>query len=144
MSVSGIEAIGSALAAMPSTPSTDYFTDALNAAGAGGAATGAAGTDGAAAIAASAASSLGSTTAVGNVASGSGAEFGNLLSQGLDRLQNLQNTSSNLSVQAATGDLNAIHDYTIAAAEASTATQLTVSLRNTALQSFNSIMNMQA
>ena len=45
--------------------------------------------------------------------------------------------------QAATGDLNAIHDYTIAAAEASTATQLTVSLKNAAVQSFQSIMNMQ-
>jgi flagellar hook-basal body complex protein FliE len=43
----------------------------------------------------------------------------------------------------ATGDLSSIHDYTIAAAEASTATQLAVSLRNTGLQAFNQIMSLQ-
>jgi flagellar hook-basal body complex protein FliE len=134
MSVSGIEAIGGALTAMPATPAADYLNDVQNA-GASGAASGAA-------AAAGVDPSAGAST-VNGASSANGAEFGNLLSHGIDQLENLQNTSSNLSVQAATGDLNAIHDYTIAAAEASTATQLTVSLRNTALQSFNSIMNMQ-
>ncbi|MGZ6678262.1 MAG: flagellar hook-basal body complex protein FliE [Nocardioides sp.] len=161
MSVSGIEAIGGALAAMPATPTADYLSDAqAAAAGGAGAANGASfdallnaaggstptdavqATDtGSQAIAASQAQGLAASAP--SAGSGSGAEFGSLLSQGVDRLEGLQNTSSNLSVQAATGDLNAIHDYTIAAAEASTATQLTVSLKNAAVQSFQSIMNMQ-
>lgn len=97
---------------------------------------------------AAAAGLTGTTGATGtagtSAASGtSGTDFGNLVLDGLDRLEGLQNTSSNLAVQAATGNLNAIHDYTVAATEASTATQLAVSLRNQAISSFNSIMNMQ-
>lgn len=73
----------------------------------------------------------------------SGSDFHDLLLDGLDRLQGLQSTSSDLAVKAATGDLNAIHDYTVAATEASVATQLTVSLRNQAVGAFNEIMRMQ-
>ncbi|MEO3935407.1 flagellar hook-basal body complex protein FliE [Dermatophilaceae bacterium Soc4.6] len=69
-------------------------------------------------------------------------EFGNLLTDGLDRLQGVQSASDNLAVKAATGDLTAIHQYTIAATEASVTTQLTVALRNKALESFNEIMRM--
>jgi flagellar hook-basal body complex protein FliE len=46
-------------------------------------------------------------------------------------------------VQAATGDLGAIHDYTIAATETSVATQLTVAVRNKAIEAFSEIMRMQ-
>jgi len=130
MTVSGIEAVGgaAALPAMPTMPSlTDLgSTTQADAAGAASDATGAA-----------------ATTATNGVQSASGVEFGNLLTDGLDRLEGLQNTSSNLAVQAATGDSTSIHDYTIAAAEASTATQLAVSLRNTGVQAFNQIMSMQ-
>lgn len=73
----------------------------------------------------------------------SGTDFGNLLLDGIDQLQGLQNNSDNLAVQAATGDESAIHDYTIAATEASTATQLAVTLRNQAIGAFNQIMQMQ-
>jgi flagellar hook-basal body complex protein FliE len=132
MSVSGIEAIGAALPAMPAMPSFGT-TDV-----AGAASSAASGATNAASGAASAASSAASSAQSAN-----GIEFGNLLADGLDRLQGLQNTSSNLAVQAATGDSTAIHDYTIAAAEATTATQLAVSLRNGGVQAFNQIMNMQ-
>ncbi|MGA8210467.1 MAG: flagellar hook-basal body complex protein FliE [Nocardioidaceae bacterium] len=71
-----------------------------------------------------------------------GADFASLLSQGLGNLQGLHSTADNLSVRAATGDLNAIHDYTIAATEASVATQLTTAVRNKALESFQEIMRM--
>lgn len=128
MSISGIESIGAALPAMPSMPSLGTADTS---------AAGTASTTGAGAV--SAATAAGTT----GVQSANGVEFGNLLSDGIDRLQGLQNTSSNLAVQAATGDSTAIHDYTIAAAEASTATQLAVSLRNSGLQAFNQIMNMQ-
>jgi flagellar hook-basal body complex protein FliE len=66
-----------------------------------------------------------------------------MVSQGLEKLQGLQNTSDNLAVQAATGNLTDIHDYMIAANEASVATQLTVAVRNKAVDAFNEIMRMQ-
>ncbi|GAB3860819.1 hypothetical protein GCM10028801_24050 [Nocardioides maradonensis] len=75
--------------------------------------------------------------------SANGAEFGNLVMDGLDRLEGLTNRADHLAVQAATGDLSNIHDYTIAASEAQVATQLTVSVRNQALDAFNKILQMQ-
>jgi len=61
---------------------------------------------------------------------------------GIDRLESVQAKSDNLAVQAATGDLDAIHNYTIAASEAAVTTQLTVAVRNKALEAFNEIMRM--
>lgn len=124
MSIPAVEALAP-LPVMPSMPSAGGTTSATGAAGVSDP-TGPTGLAGAA-----------------GVQSPSGVEFGNLLTDGLDRLEGLQNDSSNLAVKAATGDLSSIHDYTIAAAEASTATQLAVSLRNTGLQAFNQIMSLQ-
>jgi flagellar hook-basal body complex protein FliE len=73
----------------------------------------------------------------------SGAEFGQLLTDGIDRLEGLHDKTDALAVQAATGDLTNIHDYTIAATESSVATQLTVAVRNKAVEAFNEIMRMQ-
>lgn len=70
-------------------------------------------------------------------------EFGSLVLDGLDRLEGLTDKADGLAVQAATGKLENIHDYTIAASEASVASQLTVSLRNRAVEAFNEIMRMQ-
>lgn len=70
-------------------------------------------------------------------------DFGQMVINGIDQLESLNDNAANLSVKAATGDLNSIHDYTIAATEATTATQLTVAVTNKAIESFNSIMNMQ-
>ena len=71
-----------------------------------------------------------------------GADFASMLSQGMQSLQGLHSTADSLAAKASTGDLNAIHDYTIAATEASTATQLTTAVRNKALEAFNEIMRM--
>ncbi len=71
-----------------------------------------------------------------------GTGFGDLLTDGLTRLEGLQDKADTLAVQGATGDLTALHDYTIAATEASVATQLTVALRNKAVEAFNEIMRM--
>jgi flagellar hook-basal body complex protein FliE len=73
---------------------------------------------------------------------GPSADFGNLLISSLDSVEAMGDKASDLSVQAATGDLDAIHDYTIAATEAQVATQLTVAVRNKAVEAFNEIMRM--
>ncbi len=61
-------------------------------------------------------------------------------------LDNLAASHANvdaLAQQAATGDLTAVHDFTIAASEAQLLTELTVEVRNRAIESFNDIMRMQ-
>ena len=73
---------------------------------------------------------------------GSG-DFGNLVTQGLEKLDALRSTSSEMAVQAATGDLQDVHDYMIASTEASVATELTVAVRNKAVEAFTEIMRMQ-
>ena len=83
--------------------------------------------------------SLGPTAAT----PGSAEEFGSLVLDGLDRLEGLTDHADGLAVQAATGKLENIHDYTIAASEASVATQLTVAVRNKAVEAFNEILRMQ-
>jgi len=85
-------------------------------------------------------------TNVGSTAakpSGPSEDFGSLVLDGIDRLEAVQDRSDQLAVKAATGDLNSIHDYTIAATEASVTTQLTVAVRNKAVEAFNEIMRMQ-
>ena len=68
--------------------------------------------------------------------------FGTALTRALDGLQATQTKADNLAVQAATGDLTNVHDYMIAATEAALATELTVAVRNKAVEAFTSIMNM--
>lgn len=74
---------------------------------------------------------------------GASSSFGDMLTKGIDHLEAVTDKSSDLSVKAATGDLNAIHDYTIAATETAVTTQLTVAMRNKAVEAFTEIMRMQ-
>ena len=83
------------------------------------------------------------TTAVQPSNPTNGSDFGNLVLDGIDQLQSLTHKSDNLAVQAATGNLTNIHDYTIAASETQVATQLTTAVRNQALDAFNKILQMQ-
>jgi flagellar hook-basal body complex protein FliE len=76
--------------------------------------------------------------------SASGSDFAAQLSKGLESLQGMQDKADNLSVQAATGSLTDVHDYMIASTEAALATQLTVAVRNKAVEAFSEIMRMQA
>ena len=69
--------------------------------------------------------------------------FGDMLVGGLQNLESVTDRADGLAVQAATGDLSNIHDYTVAASEASITTQLTVAVRNRAVEAFNEIMRMQ-
>jgi len=73
----------------------------------------------------------------------SGTEFGEMVLDGLDRLDGVQKNADQLAVQAATGDLQNIHDYTIAATQAAVTTQVTVAVRNKAMEAFSEIMRMQ-
>jgi flagellar hook-basal body complex protein FliE len=83
-------------------------------------------------------------TGVGGTAPSGGGDFASALSKGLDQLQQLQTKSDNLAVQASTGSLTDVSDYMIASTQASLATQLTVAVRNKAVEAFNDIMRMQA
>jgi flagellar hook-basal body complex protein FliE len=77
-------------------------------------------------------------------AASSGANFSAALGQGLNQLQQVQGKADNLAVQAAAGTLADPAEYMIASTQASLATQLTVAVRNKALEAFNEIMRMQA
>ncbi|HST80446.1 MAG TPA: flagellar hook-basal body complex protein FliE [Kineosporiaceae bacterium] len=84
-------------------------------------------------------SALGSADATGAIR---GADFAAMIGEGLQKVEGLDLTASTKAVQAATGDLTDVHDYVIAAQEAQVATELTTTLRNKALESFNEIMRM--
>jgi len=73
----------------------------------------------------------------------SGEGFRDMVVGALDDLQGLHGTADSLAVQAATGDLADVHEYTIAATQAELATQLTVAVRDKAVEAFNDIMRMQ-
>ena len=68
--------------------------------------------------------------------------FGDVLGAVLDNLQATQTKADTLSVAAATGQLADVHDYMIAATEASLAMEMTVAVRNRAVDAFNQIMQM--
>lgn len=69
--------------------------------------------------------------------------FAAQLADSLQNLQTVQTRKDELAVRAASGNLNDVHDYTIAATEASLATQLTVAVRDKAVAAFQEIMRMQ-
>jgi flagellar hook-basal body complex protein FliE len=72
-----------------------------------------------------------------------GGDFGNVVTNALQGMQDSQNSANSLAVQAATGDLTDVHNYTIAATEASLQTEMTVAVRDRAVAAFNQIMAMQ-
>jgi flagellar hook-basal body complex protein FliE len=72
----------------------------------------------------------------------SSAGFGDAVAGALEDLSAAHNTVDALATQAATGQLADVHDYTIAATEASLATELTMAVRNKAVEAFTQIMNM--
>jgi flagellar hook-basal body complex protein FliE len=84
----------------------------------------------------------GNSTAARAGSSG-GPSFADALAAQLDKVSETQANADQLALQAATGDLQAIQDYTIASTEAQLLTQLTVAIRNKAVEAFNDIMRMQ-
>ena len=68
--------------------------------------------------------------------------FAKVLAASVDQVQGMQSKTDDLAVQAATGDLRDIHDYTIASTESGLATEMLVAVRNKAVDAFNEIMKM--
>jgi flagellar hook-basal body complex protein FliE len=75
---------------------------------------------------------------------GSDAAFGSALAGSIDSLQQAQSTSNDLAIKAVTGDLDDVHDYTVASSQAKVALELTAAVRNKAVEAFTEIMRMQA
>lgn len=71
-----------------------------------------------------------------------GQSFGDMVVDGIERLEQVQDRADQLSVQAATGDSASMHSYMMAATEASVTTQVTVAARNKALEAFTEIMRL--
>jgi flagellar hook-basal body complex protein FliE len=76
--------------------------------------------------------------------SGPNTDFAGMLAQGLQGVQASQANASNLAVQVADGTLQDPAQYTMAATEASLGLQLTMAIRNKAVEAFQEIMRMQA
>ena len=66
------------------------------------------------------------------------------LTGAVDNLQQLQSTSKELAVSAVTGNLDDIHNATLAASRAQITLELMAAVRNKGVDAFNEIMRMQA
>ncbi len=86
------------------------------------------------------------TAAAGTSATGStgGTDFAGILSKDLESVQAAQTKAADLAVQVADGTLADPAQYTMAATEASLGLQLTMAVRNKAVEAFQEIMRMQA
>jgi flagellar hook-basal body complex protein FliE len=73
---------------------------------------------------------------------GAGNGFGDLVSKAVNSLQATQTNADNLANQAATGQLQDVQQYMVASTEASLSTELTVAVRNKAVDAFNDVMRM--
>jgi flagellar hook-basal body complex protein FliE len=71
-------------------------------------------------------------------------DFAGMLSKGLQSVQASQNKADDLALQVADGTLSDPAQYTMAANEASLGLQLTLAVRNKAVEAFQEIMRMQA
>jgi flagellar hook-basal body complex protein FliE len=72
-----------------------------------------------------------------------GSNFAASLGGAIENLQYLQTSSDNLAVKAVTGNLDDIHDATIAATRAQVTLELVAAVRNKGVDAFNEIMRMQ-
>lgn len=83
------------------------------------------------------------TTATDPATVARGDSFGDSVGKALNDLQASQSKADSLARDAATGRLKNIEEYLVAASDAQLSTQLTVAVRNKAVESFNEIMRMQ-
>lgn len=83
------------------------------------------------------------TSATSTAGTQSTAGSGDAFTNALDQLSAQQGTADSLAQQAATGQVGDVSQYLVAATEAQLSTQLTVAVRNKAVEAFNDIMRMQ-
>ncbi|GGQ42214.1 flagellar hook-basal body complex protein FliE [Couchioplanes caeruleus subsp. azureus] len=76
--------------------------------------------------------------------SGPNSDFASMLSKGLESVQAAQTKAGDLAVQVANGTLQDPAQYTMASTEAALGLQLTMAIRNKAVEAFQEIMRMQA
>jgi flagellar hook-basal body complex protein FliE len=86
---------------------------------------------------------LGGTTGTPAV-QGPNEDFAGMLSQGLQSVQASLGKADDLALKVADGTLSDPAQYTMAANEASLGLQLTLAVRNKAVEAFQEIMRMQA
>ena len=82
-------------------------------------------------------------TRLGDTTSERADAFGDSIGGALRGLQDAEASADAAALAGATGDLSSISDYMIAATEAQLMTEVTVAVRNRAIESFNEIMRMQ-
>jgi flagellar hook-basal body complex protein FliE len=85
---------------------------------------------------------LGATSATDTSATQRGSDFGSMVSDALDNMSSQDLTADQMARDAATGKLQNVSDYMIAENQAQLTTQLTVAVRNKAVDAFNQIMEM--
>jgi flagellar hook-basal body complex protein FliE len=85
---------------------------------------------------------LGATSTTDTSASQRGSDFGSMVSDALDTMSSQDLTANQMARDAATGKLQNVSDYMIAENQAQLTTQLTVAVRNKAVDAFNQIMEM--
>jgi flagellar hook-basal body complex protein FliE len=88
---------------------------------------------------------LGGAPTVGGAATApaaGGASFGNVIGDAVSSVEKTQANADGLAQLAATGQLEDVHQYTIAAARAQLVTELAVAVRNKAVEGYNEIMRM--
>lgn len=75
---------------------------------------------------------------------GENESFAGMLSRGLESVQGMQTKADTLAQKVADGTLQDPAQYTMAANEAALGLQLTLAVRNKAVEAFQEIMRMQA
>ena len=88
-------------------------------------------------------SDIGTSATSGTDGTG-GSGFATSLGNAVDGLQQLQSDSKTLALKAVTGNLDDIHDATIASTRAQVTLELVAAVRNKGVDAFNEIMRMQA
>jgi flagellar hook-basal body complex protein FliE len=83
-------------------------------------------------------------TAASTEPQGANESFAGMLSRGLESVQGMQTKADTLAQKAADGTLQDPAQYTMAANEAARGLQLTLAVRNKAVEAFQEIMRMQA
>jgi flagellar hook-basal body complex protein FliE len=73
----------------------------------------------------------------------SGTNFSDILREALNKVNDLQIESQNITDSFLSGETDNIHNVMIASSKANLALQMTIQVRNKVMDAYNEIMNMQ-